>query len=231
MVLEANKSSNRCKPELSSEIYFMDPFRRFSIYLWLTLKSLPPVSWGRLLMPTTFILSWTILRATDLPENICFVWAAVIAQSTQLWIMLPVAFDREKTRLTASPWPLKLVLVLNLLTMLLQISLSDPLVTHRIITIFCVGYCVTMLTGILGDRDVLDKFARVATNSNVSLGFRRHYLKLGALTTFLVLVVNEALVALNLDLSVRVATLALLPIALHYFFDIAMRLTHPPIDN
>ncbi len=61
--------------------------------------------------------------------------------------------------------------------------------------------------------------------------FRRHLLRLYALTAFLVIVVNESLLAADAPLGMRVAILSVLTVALHYRFEIMLRLTSPSLED
>lgn len=209
----------------------MNPFKRFSIYLWFTLKSLPPVSVGRLIMPTSFIVSWSLLSLISINENSAFVWAAVTAQTVQMWIMLPISIRKRPHILRDSPNIFKLTMFLVIATMFLQIMWSEPIVTHRIITVYCLVYGGCTLLGVAGDRDFQDEFAPQNAEKTISLAFRMHILKLRALTIFLILIVNELLVITQTELNTRVAIFAVLPVCLHYFFAIVLRLTHPPFND
>lgn len=82
----------------------------------------------------------------------------------------------------------------------------------------------SVLRGFAVDAPVA--FARVAV-----LAQTFQILKLFALVAFLMLVVNEALIAAQTALHVRVITLSLAPIALHFLFHILLRMTCPRLDE
>lgn len=88
-----------------------------------------------------------------------------------------------------------------------------------------------MAFGVWGDRDVMNRTVPVSKDSDVPFEFRRHLLKLYAFVAILVIVANESLLAVDAPLGSRVAVLSLLPVALHYFFEIALRLTCPRLDD
>ena len=65
--------------------------------------------------------------------------------------------------------------------------------------------------------------------SCVSPMLRRHLLKLNALIAILIIATNETLLAVEAPLNISVLTLSLLPVALHYLYQIILRLTAPPL--
>lgn len=209
----------------------MDPLRRFSLFLWHLLNHLPPISPGRLLMPVVFISSWTILQAVNTPEPIAFVWACVLAQAAQVWGVLPVTVWRQHHAFGRAGKATSWVVAVLLGILAFQIWWSDPWMSQRLVTIYCAIYAATMALGVWGDRDVMNRFVPISKDSDVPLVFRRHLLKLYALVAILVIATNEILLAVDAPLSSRVATLSLLPVALHYFFEITLRLTCPPLDE
>jgi hypothetical protein len=54
-------------------------------------------------------------------------------------------------------------------------------------------------------------------------------LKLNALIAILIIATNETLLAVEAPLNSSVLTLSLLPVALHYLYQIILRLTAPPL--
>ncbi|WP_137703001.1 hypothetical protein [Marimonas lutisalis] len=201
--------------------------RYYSMVLWLLLRSIPPVSPGRLTMPVVFLSSWTVLRGLAFNETLAFVWAGVLAQFAQVWGVLPVSLWHQRRlfgRARPGGW---YAISFALAAFGVQVFWADPVVSQRFVTAYGGLYIAIMVWGISGDRVVLDRFAPVPDQSKVSQAFRRHLLKLYALVAFLVIVVNETLLAMAAPLAARVAVLARLPIALHVFFETALRLTAP----
>ena len=218
-------------PRRKRKIESMNPLRRFSLFLWLLLSHLPPISPGRLLMPAVFLSSWTALQAANVQDSVAFVWAGVLAQAAQVWGNLPVTVWRQRHAFgrarTATNWAVAILICF----LAFQIWRSDPWLSQRLVSIYCALYAAIMAVGVWGDRDVVSRFAPMPEDTDVPLEFRRHLLRLYALVAILVVVTNEALLALNTTLSARVVTLSLLPLALHYFFAITLFLTYPPLDD
>lgn len=209
----------------------MNPLQRFSMLLWLLLSHLPPVSTGRLLMPAVFLGGWTALRAAGTPEATAFVWAAVLAQAAQVWGTLPGTVRRQRRVFGQARQTFFRAMTIILGVLAFQIWYADPSVSQRIISTCCAAYAGLMVLGILGDTDILDRFAPVTDDTRVPMSFRHHLLMLYALVAIMVIAVNETLLVLDAPLSTRVATLSLLPVALHYFFEITLRLTCPPLED
>lgn len=188
-------------------------------------------------MPIVFISSWTALKALQAPEAVAFVWAAVLAQATQVCHKLPRSIERLNLAFGYAPTSINArssvirVLFLPICVLSFQIWCSDPLVSQRVVSVFCALYVVIMALGVRGTGKIIDDFAPAPEESNVPLDFRRHLLVLFALAAILVIATNETLIALDTTLSTRVVTLSILPMALHCFFWIALQLTHPPLDE
>lgn len=209
----------------------MNPLRRFSLFLWILLRHLPPISLGRLLMPAVFVSSWTILCAVGTPEPIAFVWAGVLAQAAHIWGVLPVAVWRQRHAFGRSRNAVCWAGAILFGFLAFQIWRSDPWVSQRLVSVYCALYAAMMAFGVWGDRDIMNRTVPVSKDSDVSFGFRRHLLKLYALVAILIIVTNESLLAVDAPLGTRVAVLSLLPMALHYFFETTLRLTCPPFDE
>ena len=228
------KTCSWCATILPSKSSFQDLMkilRRLSIYIWVLLKSLPQISVGRLLMPAIFIFSWTVFRTAGAADTVSFVWAIVLAQAAQVWFALPMTALRQRQTYGNNGRSLNWVLATVVVLMFLQIWWSEPWFSQRLASISCALFAFVMLLGVWGDRDVIDQFAPVSTNSNISRAFRIHLLKLYVLVPILFIATNETLVAIDATLSARVAVLSLLPIALHYFFEIAIRLICPSFED
>ncbi|MHA6268376.1 hypothetical protein ACXYMP_16065 [Aliiroseovarius sp. CAU 1755] len=209
----------------------MNPLRRLSLYLWLLLRHLPPVSPGRLLMPGVFIGSWTTFRMSGVSEPVAFVWAGVLAQATHLWAVLPVAVWRQRQAFGSAKSSVRWAVAFYLGTMAFQIWWCEPWMSQRLVSIYCAGYAAMMALGVWGDSDVLDRTVPVSKNTDMPLVFRCHLLMLYAFVAILVLATNETLLVIDATLSSRVVTISLLPIALHYFFHFGLLLTYPPLDK
>jgi len=182
-------------------------------------------------MPAIFVSSWTILCAIDTPDSIAFVWAGVLAQAAHIWGVLPVTVWRQRHAFGRSRNAMSWSVAILLSFLAFQIWWSDPWVSQRLVSIYCAFYVAMMALGVWGDRDVMNRTVPVSKDSDVSFDFRRHLLKLYALVAILIIATNESLLAVDAPLGSRVAALSLLPIILHYFFEITFRLTCPSLDN
>jgi hypothetical protein len=209
----------------------MDRLRRFSLYLWLTLRHMRPVSLGRLIMPCVFITCWMCLRALEWPEAVAFVWAGALAQVAQIWSALPVTVARQRTVFGRARGSTSWAVTFMIGFLAVQIWWSDPWMSQRLVTCYCALYAFIMALGVWGDTKILDRFAYAPPEANVPLELRRHLLKLYALVAILVILVNEALLLVDAPLNARVTTFALLPIALHFLFSITLLLTAPILDD
>ncbi len=208
----------------------MSPFYRWSLFVWILLRDLPPISPGRLLMPVVFLCSWTLLRALGAVEQVAFVWSAVFAQSVHVWSVLPVTVRRQHRVFGRVHGAVRVSVLMAIALLLLQVWWSEPWLTQRLLSVYCAIYATVMALGVWGDRFVLDGFVPVEDEATVPLAFRRHLLKLYALMGILVVVINETLMRADMALGASVVALSMLPLVLHYCFEIILRLTHPPLD-
>lgn len=115
--------------------------------------------------------------------------------------------------------------------MALQLFAVQPDLSQRLVSLYCAFYIAVMCWGIAGEATVRDRFVSKSSNAQVREAFRTHLLKLYALVALSVLVVNEALVLAQMPLHIRVVTLSLMPIILHYISEIVLRLTCPVLDQ
>lgn len=182
-------------------------------------------------MSAVFLGSWTVLQALQISESVAFVWAAVLAQAAQACRNLPGTIRRQHLTLGRKYPPAAWALAVPICVLSVQVWLSDPVVSQRLVSIFCALYIAIMAMGVRGDREIINHVTPVSKESGVSLGFRRHLLMLYALVAILVIATNETLIALDTTLGTRVVVLSILPIAMHGFFWIALQLTHPPLGK
>ncbi|WP_317625105.1 hypothetical protein [Rhodalgimonas zhirmunskyi] len=195
------------------------------------LRSVPPVSSGRLLMPMVFLSAWNLLHFAEAGERMAFVWAAVLAQSLQLWAVMPHSPVQMKRSFGRARITYLAVLALMLMAIAVQVWMADPLFSQRLLSALCIVYALVMLLGLAGERDVLDSFA--PDDGQMPMAARRHMLRLFAFVAFVILTVNEGLILFAVPLAGRVAVLALLPILLNFAFLHMLRLTRShlaPID-
>lgn len=225
-------------PALPQTCHLMIPYtramrhlHRMSLYLWLLLRHLPPVLPGRLVMPVVFVSSWTGLLACQISAPLAFVWAGVLAQAAQIWAVLPVSVWLQRHTFGHARPAVSTAMVMILSVLALQVYWSDPVVSQRMVSAYCGLYVLILVSGLRGDRDVLNRFTPVSNDAQVPLVFRRHLLRLYVLVAMLVLGINETLLAIDAPLGARVATFALMPVVLHYLFAIMLRLTCPPLDE
>ena len=170
----------------------MNQLRRLSLFLWLVLSHLPPISPGRLLMPAVFLSSWTVLRFLHFPEPAAFVWAGVLAQAAQLCSVLPVTVWRLRKAFGRARTGARWSVAFYFCVFAFQVWLSDPVISQRLVSIICGIYVMVMALGVKGDPAILNYFAPAANEMDVPLNFRRHLLKLYALMAMLVVASNAS---------------------------------------
>lgn len=197
--------------------------RRFSILLWFLLRSVPPASTGRLLMPMVFLSGWNVLRFAGASGADAFVWSAVLSQALQLWAVLPQTTAQARHRFGPARLSYIAVLSVMLLVVATQVWICDPLYSQRLLTVLCMVYALVMVLGLAGDRTVLDSFAPADPRAPQADAARFSLLRLFAFVAFIVMTVNEGLILLDVPLAARVATLALLPILLNVGFEMVCR--------
>ena len=218
----------------------MDPITRFSLSLWYLLKSLPPVSAGRLLAPAVFLCAWTVLITARLPAPQAFVIAAVLAQALHIWQVMPESFRTGAPQAGASSsgrGGLAQVssLCLRSVSLLmaffaLEVVLQSPRFVQGVVSFYALVYALVMLRGSLKTGAGLDPYCAQSQGAPLRDALRQHFCKLYALCALTVVAVNEATAAAQMPLEHRVVVLALLPLALHYVFAIMVFLTLPPFD-
>lgn len=208
----------------------MNRFRLISLKVWLLLRDIPPFRMERLLMSAVFLAGWTVLSLVGVEAKTAFVLSFVLAQMAQIWIGLPRA-ARDEWRRHGTSSGTQDVSVLIFLIFAVQVLWAEPWLSQRLLSAACAIWFVTMVMGVRGNQWVLDSFAAVSEPTDVTMIARKHYLKLRALMAFLVLVVNETLMLIDAPLASRVAVLALLPMAIHVLFQVALILTTPLDDD
>ncbi|WP_170764783.1 hypothetical protein [Ruegeria lacuscaerulensis] len=195
------------------------------------MSDLPMIGWRRLFPALVLISVWTALTFLRVPEAKSFVWACVLAQVALIWRILPTTVRRQREVTKDFKTNMRVVLTVWLSVLAVQICFLNPLISHRVVSIYCGLYIILMVCGATGDAIFLDRFAPAAKDSKISIAFRKNILKLQAFVAFLALVVNETLVKIEAPLGARIAAFSLLPIFLYYFFAIALRLTYPPLEE
>lgn len=208
----------------------MRHFRRYSILLWTLLRSIPPIRMEWLLASAVFLTVWTVFSFSGVDEKLAFVVSFVLAQMAQTWQGLPRAAQDERRRLGSGNGTRNAGIVIYLL-FAVQIWCAEPWLSQRFLTVACALHFVMLVNGVRGNQWVLDTFVAVRKPTDVTMIARKHYLKLRALLAFLAIVVNETLMLIDAPLAARVVALALLPIALHVFFQMALFLTWPFEDD
>ena len=190
---------------------------------------MPAPSLGRLLIPVLFAASWTVFKAVGLPDSEAFVWAAVLAQAAHLWAVLPVTVWRQRHVFGHARHAVGWAVAASFAVLSIQVWWSEPWLCQRLVSIYCGCYAMKMGFGIWGNRDVLNHTVPVSDEARVSPTFRRHLLKLNTLVAILIIATNETLLAIEAPLNISVLTLSLLPVALHYLYQVTLRLTAPPL--
>jgi len=206
-------------------------FHRFTLYLWMLIKYSQPISPARLLMSFVFSGSWAGLKLSGVSWPVAFVWAAVCAQGVQIWLVLPLIVRRQREKSGSARVAVSVVLAIWLCALGLQIWWSEPWLNQRVLSVYCTLYAVILVLGMKRDGDVMKHFAPSPNDREVSPEFRRHLLQLYVLTAVLVLVVNESLLVTGASLNLTVAILSLMPLILHYVFQMVFLLTAPPLGD
>jgi len=191
------------------------------LYVRCLLKDLSPVSPARLLMVAVFIGGWSLLRLAGCPAPQAFVWAAVLAQAAQVWHVLPLTARRPLAigrASSAAKWGVAAILAL----MAVQLWWADPLFSQRLISLYCAAYAGIMLITARSASGALARTIAGPDAAEVPSCVHRRLFHLYAGLAIIVLAVNESLLALGTELGTRVALLSLLPIVLHYIFQIAL---------
>lgn len=209
----------------------MNPIERAFLYLKLLFSGLPLLSWRRLLMPFAFMTSWSVMRGFSVEPPHAFVFSGVLAQLVHYWVALPATVAVQRQTLGQARQATSWAAVMVFVVMALQVWWLDPVMSQRVISLCCVLYIAVMCLGVSGDPLVRARYVPVREDSDVPEVLRTHLLKLYALVAFLLLAVNEALIVAQTPLHVRVITLSLVPIALHYLFHILLRMTCPRLDE
>jgi len=166
-----------------------------------------------------------VLSDFTLPVDPAFVVSVVMAQAYMVWRNLPVAATNLK-RISAPNrallyWPVGIMLALALL----QIWLSSPLFTQRMLTVLCTFFLVIMGLGILRERDLMARVERAMPKDGqytapVSL------LRVNAVMAALIIGVNETLIAFESP-GAWITVMPLFVLALHALYWIMVLLTLP----
>jgi len=208
----------------------MQPIERFFRILFLLIKHMPPVSLWRLLMPVVFISSWTILNLFAVMPATAFVYSGVFAASVQVWARLPKAMRRGGPADGVKVATAISVLAVFFPVIALQFWVLDPDFSQRTLSFVYILVCLMNLWAICDD-ELAQLWAPIGASEKHLEEVRSHIFKLNILTAVLAIAINESLIAVAAPLGVRVSALAMLPIAMHYFFEATLRLSAPRVDQ
>ena len=206
-------------------------FHRFTLYLWMLIKYSQPIAPAKLLMPFVFSGSWACLKLSSVPLPIAFVWAAVCAQGVQIWLVLPPIVRRQRQKTGSALVAASVVLAIWFGALVVQVWWSEPWLSQRLLSVSCALYAIILVLGLKRDGDVMKHFAPSSNDREVSPEFRRRLLKLYVLTAIFVIAVNESLLVTGASLNLTVAVLSLMPLILHYVFQLVFLLTAPPLGD
>jgi len=155
--------------------------------------SIPPIQPQNMLPFVIMVGLWIVLRIQGIAEGPAFVVSVVSAQAYLVWRNLPMA----AANLTKMGGPGRRMLHglvgITLAVAVLQLSLSSPLFTQRLLTVICAFFLVIMLLGILREREMLDRLSPAMPingqhTAPVSL------LRVNATMAALIIGMNEALI-------------------------------------
>ncbi len=206
-------------------------FHRFTLYLWMLIKYSQPIAPARLLMPFVFSVSWAGLKLSGVSFPTAFVWAAVGAQGVHIWLVLLPIVRRQRQKTGSARFAVSVVLAIWFGALVVQVWWSEPWFSQRLLSVCCALYAIILVLGIKRDGDVMIHFAPSPNDRQVSPEFRRRLLRLYALAAALVIVVNESLLVTGASLNLTVAILSLMPLLLHYVFQMVFLLTAPPLGD
>ncbi len=195
------------------------------------IKYSQPISPARLLMSFVFSGSWAGLKLSGVSLPTAFVWAAVCAQGVQIWLVLPPIVRRQRQKTGSARAAVSVVLAIWFGAVAVQVWWSEPWLSQRLLSACCALYAIILMLGIMRDDDVMKYFAPGPNDRQVSPEFRRHLLRLYALAAILVIAVNESLLVTGASLNLTVAILSLMPLILHYIFQMVFLLTSPPLGD
>lgn len=195
------------------------------------IKYAQPIAPAKLLMPFVFSGSWAGLKLSGVSFPIAFVWAAVCAQGVQIWLVLPPIVRRQRQKTGRARVAASVVLTIWFGALVVQVWWSEPWLSQRLLSVFCALYAIILVLGIKRDGDVMKYFAPSPNDRAVSPEFRRRLLQLYALAAIVVIVANESLLVTGASLNLTVAILSLMPLILHYVFQLVFLLTAPPLGD
>ena len=206
----------------------MNDIERFFLKLYLMLSNLPHMPLGQMLMPTFFVTGWLVFTVAGAAPEMAFVASATIAVAAQIWFKMPKVFHGTSGDKSDKVFAGCTVLLMLFALIALSVWMASPTLTQRLLSGYCaVRFLMLCYTIATEDKEFLGHFFPVGDDNQISTETRKHYLKLQVLVVFLFLAVNEALILTDAPLVYRVATLACVPVLLHYFFCIAAWLTVP----
>ncbi|NCQ24849.1 MAG: hypothetical protein GW798_10490 [Roseovarius sp.] len=198
--------------------------KRISSRLLDATLSIPPLRARNVLPVIIMLLVWIGLRAVQVDENMAFVLSVVLAQAYAIWRNLPQAAHDMAQMPVGRPGLLRWPVIGVLLLAALQIWLSDPLLTQRLITAFATFFLIVMVLGVMREGEVLERVTpRLADGTPeykvVSL------LRVNALVAMIVICVNEALIAYETPV-IWITVMPIFVLMLHglYWFIVLMLL-------
>lgn len=184
--------------------------------------SIPPMRAETLLPLIIMFLLWIGLKEAGLPEDKVFVLVLVVAQAHAVWRSLPNAArhlqgDTSRRLL----WPVAIVLAFAAM----QLWVSDPLFSQRILSGGCIFVLLVMVLGLRREKEVMARMMRtVAQGRPVSL------LRVNAWFALAFLCLNEALIAGG-SLTVWMAAMMLIALLVHATYWFTVLLLMPLEDN
>ncbi|WP_137703002.1 hypothetical protein [Marimonas lutisalis] len=195
--------------------------------LWVLVTSVAPIPIERIWPVMMFLLGFVSLRNLQMDEAAAFVFAAVVAQVYVIWKNLPDAARDLRRTGDGTLKVLRYGVAATIAASAVQLWILDPVITQRMLSMSCLVYATAMLWGAMGNPRIREMVVPSVAGRPVPETPRTHFLRLNTLAALLVLVVNEALVAAQFDLTTRVSILAILPLVIHVLYEITAILTVP----
>ncbi len=119
--------------------------------------SIPPIQPHNMLPFVVMLGLWMMLRSQGVAEGPAFVVSVVCAQAYLVWRNLPMAAENLNRMGGAGRRLLRGVVGATLVIALLQLWLSDPIITQRVLSGICGFFLVIMVLGIMREREMLER--------------------------------------------------------------------------
>ncbi|WP_371228742.1 hypothetical protein [Roseovarius sp. 2305UL8-3] len=191
--------------------------------------SIPPIQPHNMLPFVIMIGLWMVLRAQGVSQDPAFVVSVVSAQAYLVWRNLPNAGANLVKMGSAKRRMLHGAVGLTLAIAVLQLWLSSPIFTQRVLTVICGFFLVVMVLGILREREVLERL-RKTMPANGRHSAPVSLLRVNATMAALIIVANEVLIMYESP-GVWITVMPLFMLVLHAIYWVLVLLTIPDTND